>query len=149
MKIGVDCVGVGVGAVLINKDRKLFLAQRGKEAKNERGKWETPGGRLEFNESMAETVIREMREEYGIEVEIVDLLHTFDHIIPDENQHWVAISFLCKLVKGEPKIVEPHKCDGIGWFTLEEAEQKPLAITAKKDIEKLKKDYPDGLPNLY
>lgn len=44
MKKGVDFIGVGVGAAIFNKDRKLLLGLRGKEAQNERGKWEIPGG---------------------------------------------------------------------------------------------------------
>lgn len=149
MKEGIDYPGVGVGAAIINRDRKLFLAQRGEMAKNERGKWEVPGGSLKFGERMAETAVREMEEEYGIEVEVVEHLRTKDHIIPKENQHWVAVSYLCRLIRGEPTILEKHKCSRIGWFTLKEAETLPFTIAAVEDIAELTRRFPQGLPNLY
>jgi len=53
---GVDYIGVGIGAVLINKEGKIFLSKRGKKARNERGKWEMPGGGLKFDEGFDETL---------------------------------------------------------------------------------------------
>jgi len=44
MKKGIDYIGVGAGAIIFNKDGALFLAKRGKEARNEKHKWEFPGG---------------------------------------------------------------------------------------------------------
>lgn len=149
MKQGIDYIGVGVGAAIFNKEGKIFITLRGKKAKNERGKWEIPGGSIEFGETLAQALTREIMEEYGIEIELVELLGVYDHIITDENQHWVAPSYICKLKKGTPKIMEPEKCDGIGWFTLEEAKQLPLSLITKNDIKILEKKYPKGLPNLY
>lgn len=149
MKVGVDCVGVGIGALIINKERKIFLALRGQKAKNERGLWETPGGGAEFGETMEQTVVREMKEEYGFRIDPLEVFYVYDHILHEEGQHWVAITFLCKVKVGKPKILEVGKCDAIGWFSIAEAEKLPLAQTAQHDIEELKKRYPDGIPNLY
>lgn len=149
MKEGVDFIGVGIGAVIINRDRKFFLAQRGPKTRNERGKWETPGGGVRFGETMSRAVIREMREEYNIKVEILEQLLAKDHIILDEHQHWVAVSYLCRLISGEPTILEKHKCSQIGWFTLDEAEALPLTIATVPDVAELKRRYSKGLPNLY
>ncbi len=44
MKAGVDFVGVGVGAMIVDPRGRLFLAKRGEKAKNERGCWEFTGG---------------------------------------------------------------------------------------------------------
>ena len=44
MRKGVDYIGVGVGAIIYDRDNRVFLAKRGKEARNETGKWEFPGG---------------------------------------------------------------------------------------------------------
>jgi 8-oxo-dGTP diphosphatase len=149
MRVGFDCVGVGIGAAIVNPDGKLFLALRSQGAKNERGLWETPGGGAEFGETMEQTIIREMKEEYGFVVQPIQQLHTYDHILKTENQHWIAVTFLCKIKSGKPKIKEPHKCDGIGWYSLAEAKKLPLTHTAKKDIAELKRIYPTGIPNFY
>lgn len=142
---GVDYIGVGVGAAII-KNGKLFITKRGKKAKNERGKWEIPGGSVEFGETFEKAVKREIKEEHGIEVEIIELLGICDHIIPNENQHWVSPTFICRIKKGIPKILEPEKCDEFGWFSLRQADRLSLSIVTKYDISQLKKKFPKGIP---
>lgn len=130
MNVGIDYIGVGVGAIIVNKEGKYFLNLRGKKARNEKGKWEFPGGKLEFGESLQESIIREIQEEFGFKIKPTKQLSTYNHIIPDELQHWVAIAYLCEVVKGEPKILEPHKSTQIGWFDLDEIEKLPLTLAS-------------------
>jgi len=127
MKRGVDYVGVGVGAIIVDERGRLFLARRGPNAKNERGLWEFPGGSVELGERLADALRREIREEYGVEIEVGELLDVVDHILPDEGQHWVSPTFICRIASGEPVIREPDKCSDIGWFT---PDQVPHALTA-------------------
>jgi mutator protein MutT len=116
MKRGIDYIGVGVGVILRDDAGRVFMAKRGPKAKNERGLWEFPGGSVEFGETLAAALKREMREEYGIEIEVGALLDVADHILPEEGQHWVSPTFFGRLVSGEPTIREPEKCSAIGWF---------------------------------
>jgi mutator protein MutT len=116
MKRGIDYIGVGVGALLVNEAGEVFLAQRGPLAKNERGLWEFPGGSVEFGETLTEALQREMMEEFGIQIEAGELLDVADHILTEEGQHWVSPTYLCRIVAGEPRIMEPGKCSAIGWF---------------------------------
>ncbi len=113
---GIDYIGVGVGALIVDDQGRLFLARRGPQAKNERGLWEFPGGSVEFGETLAHALAREMREEYGIEIIVGALLDVADHILPEEKQHWVSPSFICRVAAGIPSIREPEKCSEIGWF---------------------------------
>ena len=119
MRRGVDYIGVGVGAVIVHDDGRVFLALRGPAAKNERGLWEFPGGSVEFGERLADALRREILEEYGMEIEVGDLLDVVDHLLPDEGQHWVSPSYLCRVLSGQPTIREPGKCADIGWFALD------------------------------
>jgi mutator protein MutT len=119
MKRGIDYIGVGVGAVIVNQKGELFLARRGPLAKNERGCWEFPGGSVEFGERLTEALLREMREEFGIELAVGPLLDVVDHLLPDEGQHWVSPTYVCRIAAGEPRICEPGKCSEIGWFALD------------------------------
>lgn len=149
MQRGIDYIGVGVGAAIFNKEGKLFIAKRGKKAKNEVGKWEIPGGSVEFGETFKQAIKREIKEEHGIDIEVLELLDICDHIIPKEKQHWVSPTYICKITKGVPKIMEPQKCEAIGWFSIEEAEKLPLSIVTKYDISILKKKYPKGILPLF
>jgi len=126
LRRGTDYVGVGAGAIIVNEQGQLFLARRGPEAKNECGLWEFPGGAVEFGEQLAEALRREMREEYGIEIAVGELLDVVDHILPAEGQHWVSPTFICTIVSGTPAIHEPGKCSQIGWFAPEAA---PVDLT--------------------
>ncbi len=129
MKRGIDYIGVGVGAVIVDEQGRLFLARRGPQAKNERGLWEFPGGSVEFGERLAEALQREMREEYGIEIEVGELLDVADHILPDEGQHWVSPSYICKIKSGQPAIREATKCAEIGWFAPDQVPPDLTQIT--------------------
>jgi mutator protein MutT len=112
--------------VLVDGEGRLFLARRGPNAKNERGLWEFPGGAVEFGETLADALRREMCEEYGIEIAVGELLDVADHILPGEGQHWVSPTFICTLLEGEPTIREPEKCSAIGWF---DPQQLPPDLT--------------------
>ena len=121
--------------MIINDRGELFLSKRSQSVKNERGCWETPGGSVEFGEKLADAVQREMKEEYGVEIEILEQFPAEDHLIPNENQHWVATTFLAKLKKGQkPRIMEAEKCDEIGWFPLDNL-PAPLSIITKLDVK--------------
>jgi 8-oxo-dGTP diphosphatase len=134
MKRGKDYTGVSVGVMLFNAEGKLFLALRGRGASNEAGYWETPGGSVEFGETLEAAVRREIREEYGIEFDIVEQFPAVDHLLPEEGQHWVATTFLARLPDGqEPRIMEPHKCAAIGWFDLDRL-PSPLSRITQMDL---------------
>jgi 8-oxo-dGTP diphosphatase len=126
---GTDYIGVGVGAIMINKDGRIFLARRGPKAKNEQGLWEFPGGSVEFGETLAEALQREMYEEYGINVSVGELVDVADHILPQEHQHWVSPTFICRIISGDPHIWEPEKCTEIGWFDLDQVPDELTQIT--------------------
>lgn len=134
MKKGQDYVGVGVGAMIFDEDGRLLLTKRGQGAKNERGCWEVPGGDVEFGETRAEAVVREVMEELGVAVEVVEELHTIDHLIPGEGQHWVATPFVVRILDAqEPRIMEPHKCEAIEWFEIDKL-PSPLSITTELNL---------------
>ncbi len=139
MKKGIDYIGVSVGAMILNDRGEALLTKRSQKATNERGCWENPGGAVNFGETLELAMRREIREEYGIEVDVLDQFPAADHLIPGEKQHWVATTFLVKIKPGQtPRVLEPDKCDAIGWFPLDKL-PKPLSIITKLDLERYKK----------
>lgn len=91
---------VGVGAVIV-QDGRVLLVQRGREPM--RGKWTIPGGLIEVGEMLHEAVVRETREETGLEVEPVELVELLDRIHREEGRvryHFVIADYLCRVVGG-------------------------------------------------
>lgn len=137
MQAGHDYIGVGVGALIFNDQGQVFMGKRGPKARNEVGKWEIPGGAVEFGETFEEAVKREVLEEYGVTVRVRELLQICDHLIFDEKEHWVSPTYICEIVEGEPCINEPEKCTEIGWYSPQEALKLPLSIVTRHDIDTL------------
>ena len=131
MKPGKDYIGVGCGAFILNNSNEVLLQQRNKEP--EKGYWSIPGGKLEWMETFEEAVKREIKEECDIDIKVVRLLGICDHIVKSEDQHWVSPSFLCKIEKGEPKIMELNKHLDMKWFSLDNLPEK-LTITTKDAV---------------
>jgi 8-oxo-dGTP diphosphatase len=102
---------VGVGGVMIDQGRALLI-RRGTEPL--RGEWSIPGGTLELGESLQEGVARELLEETGIRVRVLDLIEVFDRIFTEDNRpnpatkarprfHFVIADYLCERLSGEPR----------------------------------------------
>jgi 8-oxo-dGTP diphosphatase len=93
---------VGVGAVIWNADHQIVLIRRGKEPRM--GEWSIPGGRLEWGEGLREALLREVREETGLTVEIENLIDVVDSITRDPMgavlRHYVLIDFTARHVAG-------------------------------------------------
>ena len=128
-KAGKNYIGVGGGVLIFNKKREIFLAKRGKNVTNQSGWWSKPGGGIEYGEKVIDSMKREIKEEAGINIDIWGYLPHVDHIIRKDKQHWVAFNYLGKIKSGTPKIMEPEKCDGIGWFSLNKLPKKVQQTT--------------------
>lgn len=103
-----DLPVVGVGGVLI-EDGRTLLIKRGTEPLL--GQWSIPGGTLELGESLQAGVAREMLEETGLEVKVLDMIEAFDRIFTDPaavdtggkshpKYHFVILDYLCERLSG-------------------------------------------------
>src|SRR3974390_1530975 len=97
---------VGIGGVVIENGHALLI-RRGTEPLL--GHWSIPGGTLELGESLQAGVARELREETGLEVRVLDLIEVFDRIYPAGDNstrpryHYVILDYLCEPVSGEAR----------------------------------------------
>jgi len=91
-----------VGAVVV-KDGKVLLVMRGKDPGY--GQWSIPGGAIRVGEPMARAVVREIREEVGIQIDPVGLVDTLDRIVHDDRgrirYHYILLDFLCLYRSGK------------------------------------------------
>lgn len=138
---GKDFIGLGVGAIIINREGKFLLIKRGKKSQNEVGLWGFPGGAMDFGETFGETIKREVKEELGITIKPLVTLRPVNHLIKSEKQHWVAVPYICKLGSAKIQIKEPDKISEIGWFNVEEIKKLKLSIVAHEAFKQIQKDY--------
>lgn len=96
---------------MVIENGRALLIRRGSEPL--KGQWSIPGGTLELGESLHEGVVRELREETGLEVRVVEMIEVFDRVFPGNGDvafvrgmkprfHFVIVDYLCERVSGEP-----------------------------------------------
>ena len=106
MKIGNQ---IEVSAALIFRDGKLLITQR-HASSHLGGLWEFPGGKREAGETAAQCLVREIREELGVEITVGELFAEVSHAYPEKI---VRLKFfVCKMISGEPR---PLDCAAVKW----------------------------------
>jgi ADP-ribose pyrophosphatase YjhB (NUDIX family) len=91
---------VGVGGVVIQRDRVLLI-RRGSEPL--KGEWSIPGGMVELGEELQAGVRRELKEETGLAVEPLECILVFDRIMREGERvkyHYVIVDYLCRRKRG-------------------------------------------------
>jgi 8-oxo-dGTP diphosphatase len=96
---------VGVGGVVIDNGRALLIRRAGPPLE---GRWSIPGGLLELGETLAQGVARELAEETGLEVNVLELIEAFERIHPElpraggsrPQYHFVILDYLCEVRGG-------------------------------------------------
>jgi ADP-ribose pyrophosphatase YjhB (NUDIX family) len=104
---------IGVGAVIV-QDGRVLLVQRGRDPM--KGQWTLPGGVLEVGESLVEGVAREVREETGLEIEVLELVELLDRIHREDGRvrfHYVIADYLCRVTGGE--LHAASDADAVRW----------------------------------
>ena len=89
--------------MVVFKGPRVLLIRRGKAPRA--GSWSLPGGRQRLGETVRETAAREVREETGVEAEVVALLDVVDSIQRDGDgriaYHYTLVDFLAEWRTGE------------------------------------------------
>jgi 8-oxo-dGTP diphosphatase len=126
---------VGIG-IMILKDNKVLLGKR--KGSHGAGEYAFPGGHLEYMESFENCAKREAMEERGIEIDNIRFQFV-SNITEYRPKHYIHIGLLADLLKGEPKVMEPERCESWGWFGLEDL-PSPLFKVCALSIESYKKN---------
>lgn len=121
---------VAVG--IITKEEQVLLSLR-PEGKPYAGYWEFPGGKIQPNETAYNALVRELREELGIDVKQAHLLFEHQHVYIKQNVDlsiWQVTAFV-----GEPLGLEQQQ---LCWFSWEQCEKLRLLAANYAVIDKVK-----------
>ena len=116
---------VGVGVIIICNGRILLEKRKSEPGK---GKWSIPGGLVELGEEVEQTVIREVKEETGLEVEKPEHIDVVSNLEMDEKgrikYHFVIIDYFVKLKGG--KLKASSDAAELRWVEFSEVEKYDL-----------------------
>ena len=114
------------------KNGKVLLSRRFNTGWMD-GKYSLIAGHLDGEETVSEAMIREAFEEANIKINKKDLI-PIKVIHRMSDTEYVDFFFVIKKWNGEPKIMEPDKCDDLSWFPIEKLPKNTLPYV-KKVIE--------------
>lgn len=116
---------VGVG-IIVKKGGKVLLGKR--KGSHGEGTWSFPGGHLDFGEELEECVRRELAEETGLTARNIRFGAVTNDLFRAEGKHYVTLFMVADHEAGEPKALEPDKCEKWEWFEWQKL-PKPLFLT--------------------
>jgi 8-oxo-dGTP diphosphatase len=129
---------VAVGAVIIDAGRVL-LVKRGREPL--KGQWSLPGGAVEIGETLHAALVREVREETCLDIEIGPVVEVLDSIRTDAagraEYHYIIIDYACRLRDGASPIAAcGSDAAAVEWVDASELERYQVTSTAIAVIRK-------------
>ena len=123
-----------VGALIFNPEGKMLLVRSHKF----HGKYVVPGGHIEVGEKMTDALIREAKEETGLDVYDLEFIF-FQEFIQDEsfwkNMHFIFFDFACKTDSSD--VVLNDEAEAYVWVTLDEALALPIDAYTGNAIREL------------
>ncbi len=90
------------------------------------GSWAFPGGFVEYGETVENAVLREVKEETGVIIEINELLGVYSDPERDPRGHTISVCFLAKIIQGE--LNADTDAAEVSFFTVDEALKMELAF---------------------
>ena len=125
-----------VGALIFNRDNRVLLVLSERWG----GKYVVPGGHIELGERIEETVLREVKEETGLDV--YDLkFDMMQECIYDEEfyrkMHFIFFDYSCRTDANEDEVILNHEAQDYSWVTLDEALDMSLDPYTRRLIEKV------------
>jgi 8-oxo-dGTP pyrophosphatase MutT (NUDIX family) len=127
-------IGVSQKAIILRGDGKILAIRRSKTHPLRPLAWDIPGGDLEFGENAKEGIIREIREETGLEVTDLKVIDAGSWL-NDSGEFWVTICYVARPKTDEIKLSWEH--DDFQWVAPDEFQQLDASGRIKQFVETL------------
>ncbi|WP_134684848.1 NUDIX domain-containing protein [Brevibacillus migulae] len=137
MSTHMEAPRLAVGAVIINEHNEMLMVWRNR--KPEKDTWSIPGGKVELYETLEQCVVREVKEEVNLDVEVKGLLCIAETVQPENEEHWVSAIYEVEIKGGVARNMEEGGAIGdLRWFPLSQLPGSIACFTIPA-IEQLKK----------
>ena len=127
---------VAVAAVVLDEAGLILMVERGRPPS--KGMWALPGGLLDLGEPVRDGVAREVREETGAEIEIVELVDLFEPIHRDAagriRYHFVVIDFWARYLGGD--VAAADDVDDVAWVSVDRLGDFPMEEKTRRVVRK-------------
>ena len=114
---------VGTATIITRENKVLLMKRKGPHGT---GTWSTPGGHLDFGETLEACAAREAKEEVGVEVSDIRFRCVTNDVFEESGKHYITI-WMEGTAIGEPFIAAEEEVEEIGWFAWE-ALPEPLFL---------------------
>lgn len=123
-----------LAGVVFNKEGKALILQRNQNEDIYPGMWELPSGKRELFESSHDTLIREIKEEAGLDIEIIQPCSVFEYKIEKQGEirDSTQINFIVTSDTSEVKLSEEHQ--NYAWISMTEIDRYAMSDETKKVI---------------
>ncbi|MFZ3171635.1 MAG: NUDIX domain-containing protein [Carboxydocellales bacterium] len=122
---------------IIRKENQFLITKRPATANFGANLWDTPGGALEVGEQPEAGLVREIREETGLTINVEKPLTVYSKLVKEREKQIVCLVFLCEYLSGEVNLSVEHV--EYRWVNREEAAQLPLVDYLQRALVDLDK----------
>jgi 8-oxo-dGTP diphosphatase len=128
------------GKAVVRRDGRILLLQRSLKSHFDPGRWELPGGKIDYGENLVDALQREVQEEVGLVIKVGRPFKTWHFM---KEPFWVTgVTFLCDYVSGEVNLSSEHADSvwidpkGYGDYALSTSMEEQIRSYLELDMEK-------------